>query len=259
MSTTPRLSIIEQIVGHARFSEPSAMRELIAQGVDLEAYNQWSRTWLIEAITFDHDASIQLLLDAGADPNRCDAAGDPPLIHAIRNENLEAIDLLIAHGANPKLIWHGRTLIQEAISSLKAIEIIDRLVAAGADPQHRDPAGLSVADYAVRRLRLVVAKHLIQRHGLPAPPQEALNEELASAIRKGALNAIRDLVELGADPQYRHEGKTLIQLAGSNTEMKRVIRSVRADQDVSNALKDGLDGQVAPDQMAARRTSFNPL
>jgi hypothetical protein len=46
---------------------------------------------------------VQLLLDAGADPNLLSTRGDTPLQHAVSSGNAKIADLLLKAGTNPEL------------------------------------------------------------------------------------------------------------------------------------------------------------
>lgn len=79
--------------------------------------------------------SIQLLLDAGFDPMSRDNFGQTPLHYAVRNSNKIALNLLLNAGANPNAVdsEYSNTPLHLA-ATLKADNMIRRLVTAGGDP-----------------------------------------------------------------------------------------------------------------------------
>lgn len=78
--------------------------ELLAAGIEIDHVNGLGWTALLEAIILgqgeaDHTRVVQLLLDAGADPNLADNDGVTPLAHA-RSRSFDAIaEALVAAGA----------------------------------------------------------------------------------------------------------------------------------------------------------------
>ena len=79
--------------------------------------------------------SIQLLLDAGFDPMSRDNFGQTPLHYAVRNGNKIALNLLLNAGADPNTAdsEYGNTPLHLA-ATLKADDMIRKLVTAGGDP-----------------------------------------------------------------------------------------------------------------------------
>ncbi|MEE2615043.1 MAG: acyltransferase family protein [Verrucomicrobiota bacterium] len=79
--------------------------------------------------------SIQLLLDAGFDPMSRDNFGQTPLHYAVRNGNKIALNLLLNAGADPNAVEseYGNTPLHLA-ATLKADDMIRKLVTAGGNP-----------------------------------------------------------------------------------------------------------------------------
>ncbi len=79
--------------------------------------------------------SVQLLLNAGFDPMSRDNFGQTPLHYAVRNGNKIALNLLLNAGADPNAVdsEYSNTPLHLA-ATLKANNMIRRLVTAGGDP-----------------------------------------------------------------------------------------------------------------------------
>ncbi len=150
--------------------QPEMIRLLMEAGAEPDvrsAYNDWERqvsaesrrmyrptgalTPLLLAAREGCTECIRALLEGGADPDFTDAKNVTPLFMAIDNAHLDAARVLIEAGANVnKWDWWGRTALfaavdQNAVPSggradrrsadaTTPLEIIDLLLAAGADP-----------------------------------------------------------------------------------------------------------------------------
>lgn len=82
-----------------------AVKDLVAKGRPLNAYDASDRTPLHYAADGDHLAIAELLLDAGADVNAIKESnsGDTPLAFAVAASSFEMVKLLIDHGADPAI------------------------------------------------------------------------------------------------------------------------------------------------------------
>lgn len=146
-------------------------RELISLNANVRARNKrgaeplhyaadgapGSRGWDPEA----QEAMVQLLIEAGADPNATDDSGVAPLHRAVRTRAASAVRALLSKGADARLAnQRGSTPLHLAVqdtgrggaSSLAARqeqeEIIRLLIARGAQASDLDSSGTSVRDRA---------------------------------------------------------------------------------------------------------------
>jgi ankyrin repeat protein len=188
---------------------------LVRAGADVDAWDTWGRSPLYAVVDMntlptggraDRPSSdkttgleaMRLLLEAGANPNlqlkivpplrslRDDRGpdavlqpGTTPLARAAKGGDVEAVKLLLAHGANPSLPTvqgvtpmmmaagtgynardsRGRYQTQE-----QAIEIVDLLAKAGADVNHRGGDGGTALHGAASRGRNGVVNALVALH-----------------------------------------------------------------------------------------------
>ena len=87
--------------------------------------------------------AIQILLEHKADPNLSNRKGYTPLSLAIQDRlPSNQIELLLSHGANPNVRCPWKSLYMlHAVVSVDQPDLVNRLIAAGADLEARDPDG----------------------------------------------------------------------------------------------------------------------
>lgn len=122
----------------------------------------WGTEALYHACEFRDVACLALLLEAKPHPVRVSYC----LGRALDFENPEAVQLFLAHGANPntRIPWfENRTHLQRAIAAHRSLEIIEALVEGGGDPRLPDGIGLTAYRHAVRMGREDVVAYLVKR------------------------------------------------------------------------------------------------
>lgn len=203
-------------------NHPAAVRALAAGGADLDARStlfdiprrrsgqsilplgHW--TPLMYAARQGALDSTAALLDAGADPDLTDPDGATPLVLAIVNAHYDVAALLVRRGADPNIadkdaqmaalyaavdmntlaVGHGRPNPRPS-GSLSALDLIEILLAHGADPNAR------------------LAAPLMQRqHTVGDSALGAGSTPLMRAAKTGDVAAMRLLVAAGAEPSLTH-------------------------------------------------------
>jgi tankyrase len=108
----------------------------------------------------DQRKRIVALLKRGADIHETDKNGVTPLHHAVRFRSPTAVRTLLEHGANVNQVCRrsGSTPLHRAVTQTgapgtagrqrAALEIIEFLLKAGADPSIRNKVGKKAVDYA---------------------------------------------------------------------------------------------------------------
>jgi ankyrin repeat protein len=111
--------------------------------------------------------TIAMLLEGGADAGSANADGETALMVAARTGKTDAVNLLLARGADPngKEGWRGQTALMWAAAEGHAA-VIDLLVARGADL--KDAIDGRIHGAAVRR-RARAASPPSRRCSRPAP------------------------------------------------------------------------------------------
>jgi peptidoglycan/LPS O-acetylase OafA/YrhL len=118
----PEPAIAEMLDGDAE-----AVRRRLAAGADAEGRDAvFHRTMLSWAACSNHAAVVTAVLDAGADVNRRGGLGDTTLHEAVAFGRDEAVAVLLARGADPRLANRsGRTPVaMEVVSPTLAAEYV---------------------------------------------------------------------------------------------------------------------------------------
>ncbi len=93
---------------------------------------------------------IQALVDIGANVNSVYYRGHRILSNAVKEGNIESVELLLKCGADVNSLdtW-GKTALHYAISKKSSVRIVELLLDAGADCNIKDSYGKTPLDYAV--------------------------------------------------------------------------------------------------------------
>lgn len=150
-------------------------------------------TALTLAAKHGHEAVVETLLDAGADPNVADVAGMTPLMLAAGRADI--VEMLIAHKADVSAVSHeGRNALMLTTSENVAKLLLDR----GAAIDAKDYAGDTALLHAVEADAPEVIEFLLAR-GADATIRDSRGETaLQLAVREGessALAALRPVAE----------------------------------------------------------------
>ena len=146
---------------------------------------------------------LDALLEEGAAPSEASADGRLPVQHAIENDRIDALRVLLDHGAGVDAAlptWDQRSPLHEAAA-------------------RPDPMGLAL---------------LLERGAAPNPLDRVGRSPLYRAVAQGREEAARLLLESGADPNLAPRGEALLEIAsGESMRQLLVNHGARADPDAS--------------------------
>ena len=275
---------------------------LLELGVPLEISDEGNTRALHHAAAHNALRAARFLIEQGAeiDP-RESAYGATPIGWAAHGDRAEMMDFLSQHTRNIwTLVFRGyvdrvRELLREdpdlatqahtdGTTPLwwlpddegKAMELVDLLLAAGADPAKRNTAGRTAADWALRRGMVDVARRLSAAGGiaamatpevLPPPPAakkpldmsayEALARDLLSAYNTGETASIQRLGDHFGQQVTWEEIRTIVprqlaQLGLSEDEARTLDRDQAC---MLIARGSGFDDWAALERATSGRTS----
>ena len=201
---------------------------------------------------------VKLLLDHGADPNLRQAIDDtrdgmPPLGIAAKDD-VASVRLLLEAGADPNLA--DARFLGAPLAEAGSAEIVDVLVAHGADVKHRNLHGWPALQRAAKDGRAPPIRRLLQ-HGADANLRDFRGgTALLEAAKRGYTATVEALLEGGADPNAAAtSGRTALEIAradrhfatasvlaahGSNPASFELLRSAlwKRDVELANQLLD---------------------
>jgi ankyrin repeat protein len=188
---------------------------------------------------------LAIVLEHGANVNERNVAGNTALTTAIKNNNLEVLDLLLHQGADPairgqewpitlavgnpailaRLLPHIETrkinkgVLERAVMA-DQLESVKMLLAKGVDVEDRNAGVFSPLTTSIREDRKVIFRYLLDEAGAdPNSPGEHL--PIIKAIRRHRaddLSYIQHLIERGADMNLMYRGWNAVLQALENGE-----------------------------------------
>ena len=122
-------------------ARPQAIGPLLAVHADVNAKNAFGKTPLMTAAQFNTADAVRQLLHSGADVNAAtnapqDIAGNSPRVE--NDPSSGCGDYAIAHGSRTALMYAAANA---------SLDVIEALLAAGADKSKRDSQGRTALDY----------------------------------------------------------------------------------------------------------------
>jgi len=150
--------------------------------------------------------TIALLVEAGADVDArfCGAHSETPLHWAASCDDVEAVDALVAAGADPEsdgAVIAGGTPMDDAVA-FGQWRAAARLAELGARTALWHAAGLGMLDRVAAHLAGTALLPAAHPWGDPADPPRELDVALWCAAGGGRLAVAKLLVERGADPRW---------------------------------------------------------
>ena len=153
-------------------------------------------------------STVHMLLEAGADPNLADWRGMTPILQAAFFNYLEVVDALLDAGGDPRATrpGSGHTVLHLLLWNVLGNErpslgLVERLLAAGADPRARSQTGDTALHFiATHDDPAIVERLLAAGSDVGAPNNYGLTPLHAAAFGRYPL-IVKALLDAGADPQ----------------------------------------------------------
>lgn len=190
-----RAGSYEDALSSARLGDTAQLVELLQRGIEVDTVDEQGNTLLILAAREGQLATVKALVERRARLDQRNRAGDSALMLAVLNDHREVADLLLGAGA---AVNHDGWAPLHYAAFNGRIELFDRLLAAGADPN-----------------ALVPNK----------------SNALMLAARNGHIEIVRRLLKLPVDLDQRNDAGFTAEswaLANNNTDIAELLRAERA-------------------------------
>ena len=208
-------------------ADESLARLLIARGADVNARDNegWSPLLALLDLWADQPKLLEFLIVKGADVNARLQDGRSGLMLAARLGKVERLATLIDKGAGVNARDDGGAtalMIAAAVHcEEQSLAMMKLLIARGANLNATDAQGRTAADRAARAGYLERARFLIDGGTRVVDTEafwkQARNYALLRAIAGGSTDAAGDLLDQGADPDFRDDsGRTLLTIAAGD-------------------------------------------
>ncbi|HEV2862908.1 MAG TPA: ankyrin repeat domain-containing protein [Pyrinomonadaceae bacterium] len=196
-------------------------------------------TALMRAAESGEVAKVRAILKGGADVNARLGSGATALTLAARRGHVEVVKLLLRRGADPNAKLHSFhagdfTALMAAIDRDvgRRTEILDAMIASGAEVNPTGAFGRSPLMYAIERRDVLSLKHLLSK-GADVNLKSAVGVTplMVAVLSRSEPGILRLLIEAGADVNARSDdGTTALMLAEAQEDAAaaRLLREAGA-------------------------------
>ena len=169
LSAEAQAQLDQELITAAKANNAPLVSQLIARGGNVNAKDAIQDSAFLYAGAEGFNEVLRLTLAAGADVTSTNRYGGTALIPASEHGHVETVQILIGAGVPVNHVNNlGWTAMQEAIllnnGGPRQQEVVRLLLAAGADPNIRDPEGRTALQNA-ERLGFAEIATLIRAHG----------------------------------------------------------------------------------------------
>ena len=199
----------------------SVVQRLLIGGAEPNYAEQKGDTAVHYAASSKYPRMLQVILNAGGDPNRRGSFGHPPLFRSIRDGSIQpeaarvdTVRVLLHGGADPNAVedqHDGNTalhVVSDDLFELRGAEIASDLLGAGANPNRRNRDGQMPLHLAAAQGHSEIVAALLRGGADPnatngsgqTPLQVVLGERMT---RDTGVVIVRALLRAGADPNRR--------------------------------------------------------
>jgi ankyrin repeat protein len=195
---------------------------LLAAGADVKAANRYGVTPISLAAENGNAAILEKLLKAGADANTVMPGGETALMTAARNGKANAVKMLLVHGAKVNTRDEkGENALMWAAARNNA-DAIRMLVEFGGDVKIRTSRAVAPGG----------------RGGVFMSPAPTSFSPLLFAVRAGAIDAVKALLEAGAnvnDLLSDGQSALIVAVANAHWELASFLLDKDADPNLAGA------------------------
>jgi len=203
-------------------------KRLLEHKAVVNVSDDWGETPLIKAAAACSECAddcrhvdvISLLLNNDAKTDMIDLHGCDALIRASRSGSVDAVRVLLEHGANPN---HGaRALALHEAATFGHVECVEALLAAGAHLHMRNLHGYQPLELATHMDHAGVVECLLQFEGPTAG--DAGDSAVVMAVASNAVGCLLVLLRHGANPDMVDQAGVPMLHAAIELNHSRIVR-----------------------------------
>ena len=225
------------------------VRALLKSHADVYARSNQSYTALLFAARQGHLEVARMLVDAGADVNDVAPNSTSVLALAIENLRFDVARFLLDQGANPNARnRQGETSLHAAVrarapaglrrrplSDADSLELVERLLSYGGDPDARTPKAPRITDEMVNAALRPAIDNILNLGG--ATP-------FLLAAESADVDAMRVLLDYGADPRLATYENTTAAMVAAGVGFVEGRARVRPEAEALEAVKLAVEAGV---------------
>ena len=224
------------LVDAVRHQDHEAVRDLLAERVDVNAPQPDGATALHWAIHWEHLEISDLLIGAGADVNVANDLGVTPLVMACSSGNAELAGRLLMAGADPNAtLASGETALMAAARA-GTLQAVDDLLEGGADVNATETTrGQSALMWAVANRHPEVTRALLE-HGADVHARSSTSTLVFSMGGSRSAGSASGGISL---EEVEQGGSTPLLFAARSGDLESARLLVAAGADVHDTTADG--------------------
>jgi len=251
---------------------PEIVRVLLGTGTDVNTEDLFGRTPLSYAAERGDPVIVELLLNAGADPNS--GKRDAPVFCAIMQGNTNSLELLLRAGANPNLAGEFNLSVDHSTTDfmnhsghltplwmavcLDQFPMVQMLLKFKADPNNSETDGRSLLFSVLSHTNILEALLDAGANVDPIGADENQWTPLSAAANQNNASAVEILLKHGANPNLRdRNGFTPLHWAVyplADSKVFELLLANNADPNVRSS-----DGKTPLDELKGIMTANNTL
>ena len=153
----------------------------------------------LKFIDFDLPKKLLGLFKPVIDINIKDNEGMSLLHHAVADQDLKLVKILLQQGANPHSKDKANSTSLYYAIDVGDLKMVDFLIEKGLDIHAKDSSGLSLLSHAIKFKRTKIVKLLLDK-GAYLVTKDRVDHSLYLAVSSGQIEIVKLLLDKGADP-----------------------------------------------------------